>query len=100
MAEVLTIKRLRGLKPGEKMIAYVGDFEYDIARCNCMSSSDGGSPKYKQVLIALQDELQRLRTVGVISVNKQERSYQRTNNKGKCSEWHVFVYEVVKLREP
>lgn len=93
-----TLQRVLDLPVGDKMIAYVGNFDYDIARCERMSPLDKGAPRYKQLLTTLQDGLRLLNNDGRIRVDKVERQHRRTSNRGKVNEWRDFAYEVVKLR--
>jgi hypothetical protein len=95
---IQTLERLKQLPVGEKMIAYVGNFEYDIARCDKQSSVDAGAPKYKQVLYELWGELRHRVTVGEVELSKSEKPMKRTSNKGSAIEWRDFVYEVTRLR--
>jgi hypothetical protein len=92
-----TLQRLQELPAGAKMVAYIGNLEYDIARCDKMSPIDSGAPTYKAVLTRLQEGLHILHHAGRISVNKIERQQHRTSNKGKTIEWRDYIYEVTKL---
>lgn len=95
---LLTLQRLYELPVGAKALAYVGNFEYDIARCDRMSPNDKGAPGYKRLLTELQEGLRFLQNDGRIKIEKVERKVQRTSNKGRPVEWRDFAYEVVKLR--
>ncbi len=95
---MLTLSKIHALSVGEKMVAYVGNFDYDIARCDKMSPNDRGASKYQALLELLRDELQRMHRDGYIAVHKFERQHHRTNNKGKAVEWRDFAYEVTKLK--
>jgi hypothetical protein len=93
-----TLQRVYELPIGQKLIVYVGNFEYDIARCDKQSPTDVGAPKYRQVLSSLQESLRILHDNGTIRVDKIERQHHRTNNKGKTQDWRDFAYEVQRLK--
>jgi hypothetical protein len=92
-----TLQRIYELPVGGTMIAYVGNFEYDIARCERAAPTDKGAPAYKRLLTELQDGMRQLEHSGRIQVARVERKVQRTSNKGKPLEWRDFAYEVTRL---
>jgi hypothetical protein len=95
--KILTLDQIDRLHPGETMIAYLGNLEYDIARCDKQSPTDKGAPLYKYMLNALQDELQRRVARKQIRLTRIEVKSQRTSNRGTVNDWRDFRYEVVKL---
>ena len=95
---MLTLDRLYNLPIGSKMIAYVGNFPYDLARCDRLSPADAGAPKYKQLLLHLEDSLRQMERNGAIKIIKSEIRRQRTSSKGTAEDWREFSYEVERLK--
>jgi hypothetical protein len=90
--QIYTVQRLKALKPGETMIAYVGNFEQDIAFCSTPSGRNT-APTYKRLLTTLDNELKRLQLAGIIQLTKTSR--QRKFEKGRVVE--DIIYEVKRL---
>jgi hypothetical protein len=96
--KIATLNEIDKLPRGQTKIAYLGNFEYDIARCDRQSPADKGAPLYKHMLETLQDELNRRARANEIRITKIEVKHQRTNNRGTIHDWRDFRYEIVKLR--
>lgn len=94
---IKTLQRLGEMAPGEKMTAYTGNFEYDIARCDRQSPADKGAPTYKAMLEHLHSELLSMVVTKRIRMEKIENKKQRTSNRGTVNDWRDFSYEVTKL---
>lgn len=94
---IATLERIKGLAPGETMIAYVGNLPFDIERCDKHSMQDPGAPKYKEMLENFRDELERLVKTKQIRLVRNESKKQRTSNRGTINDWRDFEYEVTKL---
>jgi hypothetical protein len=97
--KIATLDRIDRLAPGETIIAYVGNLDYDLARCDRMSPNDKGAPLYKHILTILQDELVRRVASKQIRLTRIEIKKQRTSDRGTVNDWRDFRYEVFKLIE-
>jgi hypothetical protein len=92
-----TLERMRRLRIGERMIAYVGNFETDLGRCDSISPSDRGSPIYKIGLEAVCDELRRGEQCGEYKVTKTMQRRQAHNKKGALVDWSEYSYQVERV---
>jgi hypothetical protein len=89
--QIVTLERVKALKVGDSMVAYIGNFEEDIASCS--SSTRCQAPAAKKLLTRIDDELKRLKLAGIIVLTKTAR--ERKFEKGRTV--RDFVYEVKRL---
>ena len=94
--KIPTLERIEALEVGSSMIAYIGNFEQDIARCEKVSSQDRGAPAYKRLLSGFYDELKHLQIKGIIELTKTLRKANRPDE-GRELIWTEYVYQAKKL---
>lgn len=65
-----TVRHLRTLGPGERLIYYRGNFDFDIARCKPSGGDSVGAPLYCHVLQTIRKTAGELELLGKVTLSQ------------------------------